>query len=411
MTVQTVFIIIILLIVVEFVLERLLSVLNMRASTQPIPEMLDGVYDDEKYRKQQNYFRENTRFEIISSTISFLISLSVILLGGFGWFDTLVRSWSDNSILDALIFFGLLFVANDLLAIPFEYYHTFVIETRFGFNKTTLKTFWIDKLKAFLLSLLLGCVILSLVVWIYQVSPNCFWLLAWSVVTLFGLIMGLFYSELIVPFFNRQTLLEAGELRDAIEKFSKKADFNLKNIYVIDSSKRSTKANAYFTGFGKKKRIVLYDTLMNELTKDEIVAVLAHEAGHNKRKHTLTNALLMLPYNLLVFYLLGQFLKSDVLAQALGGESASFQLNLLAFGFLYSPVSTLLNVLMNALSRKFEYQADNFVKANGLANELISALKKISSQALSNLTPHPLAVYFSYSHPTLLQRVRNLTND
>jgi STE24 endopeptidase len=218
----------------------------------------------------------------------------------------------------------------------------------------------------------------------------------------------MFYSELIVPLFNKQTPLEPGDLRDAIEKFSDKAGFSLKNIFVIDGSKRSTKSNAYFTGLGKKKRIVLYDTLINELTTDEIVAVLAHEIGHNKYKHTLKSMAVSLPYNLLIFYLLGVFLKSDVLAQALGGTQANFHLNILAFGILYSPISMALGLLMNVLSRKYEYQADSYVKTNGFGNELISSLKKISSQALSNLTPHPAYVFVNYSHPTLLQRVEKL---
>lgn len=407
--VKTVFIVIIIILIVDFILDRILASLNIRSSKLPIPDLLSGIYDEEKYKKQQSYFGINSRFGMLTSTFSFLIIILMCGFGGFGWLDSVVDEWSNSSILVSLAFFGILYLASDILAIPFEVYATFVIEEQFEFNKTTPKTFVLDKLKEYALTLIIGGGILALVMWIYQMNPNYFWLIAWACVSAFGLFMSMFYSELIVPLFNKQTPLVPGELRDAIEKFSSKADFSLKNIYVIDGSKRSTKSNAYFTGLGKKKRIVLYDTLIDELEVNEIVAVLAHEIGHSKYKHTLKNMALSLPYNLLIFYLLGIFLKSDVLAQALGGTEANFHLNLLAFGILYSPISTALGLLMNVLSRKFEYQADSYVKANGLAGELISSLKKISSQALSNLTPHPAVVFISYSHPTLLQRVERLS--
>ena len=405
---KTVFIIIIIILIVDFIFERFLAYLNIRSSKQPIPELLSGIYDEAKYKKQQMYLNVNSRFGMITTTFSFLIIMLMFGFGGFGWLDSVVNEWFASPILVSLVFFAILFIANDILSTPFEIYDTFVIEERFGFNKTTLKTFVFDKLKGYLLTLIIGGGILALIMWIYHLNPKYFWLIAWACVSAFGLFMGMFYSELIVPLFNKQTPLEPGELRDAIEKFSTKADFSLKNIYVIDGSKRSTKSNAYFTGLGKKKRIVLYDTLMDELTTDEIVAVLAHEIGHNKYKHMLKNMVIALPYNLLIFFLLGIFIKSDVLAQALGGTQANFHLNLLAFGILYSPISMILGLLMNILSRKFEYQADNFVKTSGLAKDLISSLKKITSQALSNLTPHPTYVFVNYSHPTLLQRVKNL---
>lgn len=405
---KTVFILIIVILIVDFVLGRILSFLNSRASKQPIPTLLAGIYDEDKYKKQQSYFQVNSRFGIITGTFSFLIIILMYGFGGFGWLDGVVGSWNTSPIIISLIFFGILFIANDILSLPFELYDTFVIEERFGFNKTTPKTFVLDKLKGYVLTAVIGGGILALIMWIYQLNPEFFWLIAWACVSAFGIFMSMFYSELIVPLFNKQTPLEPGELRDAIENFSSTADFSLKNIYVIDGSKRSTKSNAYFTGLGKKKRIVLYDTLIDELKTEEIVAVLAHEIGHNKFKHTLKNLAFSLPYNLLIFYLLGIFLKSDVLAQALGGTDANFHLNMLAFGILYSPISIALGLLMNIVSRKFEYQADNYVKVNGLGGELISSLKKISSQALSNLTPHPVFVFVNYSHPTLLQRVERL---
>ena len=410
MSPQTVFIIILVILTADFVSERILSALNVKSSIKPIPDLLSGIYDQDKYQKQQSYFRANTRFGLLTSTVSFLVIILMIVFGGFGWLDGIVQRWTANPILVSLIFFGILFLANDIFSTPFEIYDIFVIEERFGFNKTTPKTFILDKLKGYALTAVLGGGIIALVMWFYQLNPQYFWLIAWACVTSVSLFISLFYSELIVPLFNKQTPLEAGELRDAIEKFSKKAGFELKNIFVIDGSKRSTKANAYFTGFWKKKRIVLYDTLINDLDTAEIVAVLAHEAGHSKYKHTLRNILINLPYTLLVFFLLGLILRSDVLAQALGGKEASFHLNILAFGVLYSPVSMMLGLAMNVLSRKHEYQADGYVKENKMGEQLISALKKISSKSLSNLTPHPAYVFVSYSHPTLLQRVEKLTN-
>ena len=410
MSPQTVFFIILVILTADFVLERILSALNVKSSKKPIPDLLSGIYDQDKYQKQQSYFRANTRFGLLTSTVSFLVIILMIVFGGFGWLDGIVQRWTANPILVSLIFFGILFLANDIISTPFEIYDIFVIEERFGFNKTTPKTFILDKLKGYALTAVLGGGIIALVMWFYQLNPQYFWLIAWACVTSVSLFISLFYSELIVPLFNKQTPLEAGELRDAIEKFSKKAGFELKNIFVIDGSKRSTKANAYFTGFWKKKRIVLYDTLINDLDTAEIVAVLAHEAGHSKYKHTLRNILINLPYTLLMFFLLGLILRSDVLAQALGGKEASFHLNILAFGVLYSPVSMMLGLAMNVLSRKHEYQADGYVKENKMGEQLISALKKISSKSLSNLTPHPAYVFVNYSHPTLLQRVEKLTH-
>ena len=410
MSPQTVFFIILVILTADFVSERILSALNVKSSIKPIPDLLSGIYDQDKYQKQQSYFRANTRFGLLTSTVSFLVIFLMIVFGGFGWLDGIVQRWTANPILVSLIFFGILFLANDIISTPFEIYDTFVIEERFGFNKTTPKTFIFDKLKGYVLAAILGGGILALIMWLYRLNPQYFWLIAWACVTAVSLFFSLFYSELIVPLFNKQTPLEAGELRDAIEKFSKKAGFELKNIFVIDGSKRSTKANAYFTGFWKKKRIVLYDTLINDLDTAEIVAVLAHEAGHSKYKHTLRNILINLPYTLLMFFLLGLILRSDVLAQALGGKEASFHLNILAFGVLYSPVSMMLGLAMNVLSRKHEYQADGYVKENKMGEQLISALKKISSKSLSNLTPHPAYVFVNYSHPTLLQRVEKLTN-
>ncbi|OIP82861.1 MAG: peptidase M48 [Porphyromonadaceae bacterium CG2_30_38_12] len=405
-----IFVAIITILVLDFGFERLLAFLNIQHSKLQLPTILHDIYDAEKYAKQQNYFRANSQFGMISSSFSFLLSLSMVLSGGFGWLDTQLQGFVTNETLRSLSFFGLLFIANDLLTMPFDLYDTFVIEERFGFNKVTPSIYLADKLKSYALTVVIGGGLLFAIISIFNSFSTYFWLLAWLVVTAFGLFMSLFYSNLIVPLFNKQTPLPEGELRNEIEKFAQKVSFNLTNIFVIDGSKRSTKANAYFTGLGPKKRIVLYDTLMNTMSTDEIVAVLAHEVGHYKHKHTLKTILITLPSTLLMFYLLGLILNSDALAQALGGTAASFHLNILAFGIIYAPISMLLGLFGNMLSRKYEYQADAFAAKAGLGLQLVSGLKKLSATSLSNLMPHPLTVFFHYSHPTLYQRIRNITS-
>lgn len=405
---QILFYAIIIILIADFVFERYLSFLNIRYSKKELPPLLQDIYDPDKYARQQDYFRTNARFGMLTSSFSFLLTLLMYSLGGFGWLDNFINIYIYNEILASIVFFGVIYFVSDLLLIPFEWYDTFVIEQRFGFNKVTPRLFILDKLKGYGMTIVIGGGLLFLIIWIYTLTPRYFWLLAFGVVTLFSLFMSMFYSEIIVPLFNKQTPLEEGELRDEIESFSEKSGFKLDNIYVIDGSKRTTKANAYFTGLGAKKRIVLYDTLMDKMTTQEIVAVLAHEIGHYKHKHTLINYLISLPYNLLLFFIFGWVLQSDALAQALGGTHASFHLNAVAFAILYSPVSFVLDIGMNMLSRKFEYQADDFAASYGYGDLLITALKKLSATSLSNLTPHPLYVFFHYSHPTLYQRIVNI---
>ena len=297
---------------------------------------------------------------------------------------------------------------NQILDIPVSYYSQFTIEERFGFNKSTKKLFWIDQVKGLMLAVIMVVLILSIVTWIYAVAPEWFWILAWGVLTVFQVCIMTFYSNIIVPLFNKQTPLEEGELRSKIEAFAGKVDFKLDNIYVMDSSKRSTHANAYFTGLGSHKRIVLYDTLISQLTPDEIVAVLAHEIGHYKKKHTLRQLFVSMASNLLMFYILGIAISSPELSEAMGGTVPAFHLGLVAMGILYTPISTAIGIFTNILSRRFEYQADDFAKRNGMATELISALKKLSSESLSNLQPHKALVFVHFSHPTLLQRIVKL---
>jgi STE24 endopeptidase len=405
---QTLFYIIICLVVADFIFERFLEYLNSTQWSDRLPEEVKGIYDEDKYQKQQAYEKVNFRFSMISSSFSFVLLLLMFLFTGFAWVNSLALSVSANSIITALVFFGILLFASDVITTPFSVYDTFVIEEKFGFNKTTPKTFVLDKLKGWLLGAIIGGGLLALIIYIYQLTTSDFWMYAWLVITVFSIFMVLFYSNLIVPLFNKQTPLPDGELKSAIEKFSAKVGFKLDNIYVIDGSKRSTKANAYFTGLGAKKRIVLYDTLVNDLTINELVAVLAHEIGHYKKHHVIWSLLLGILQTGIILFIFSLFVGSPELSAALGVKQPSFHIGLIAFGVLYSPISMVTGLAMNIFSRKNEYQADAFAAKHFDTNELASALKKLSVKNLSNLRPHPVYVFFHYSHPTLLQRLNAL---
>lgn len=398
--------IILLIVVLNFVWTQYLAYRNRKRMSPEIPSQLEGIYDDEEYAKQQAYQKENSRFGLYGSLFSFSVLLLVLVFGLFGWLDEFLRQFISNEILLTLSFFGVIYLINEILSLPFDYYNTFVIEERFGFNKSTKTIFWLDQLKGLLLAVVLGGTILALITWLYTAIGELAWLYAWGAITVVSLFMTLFYSNIIVPLFNKQTPLGEGELRDAIEAFAQKAGFAINNIYVMDASKRSTKANAYFTGFGAKKRIVLFDTLINDLDKDEIVAVLAHEIGHYKKKHTLQGMFISICYTGIMLFLLSLLLDNKDIAIALGGQSASFHLGLIAFSIFFTPVSFVINVLSSIHSRKNEYQADGYAAGFGLADSLISGLKKLSVKSLSNLNPDSLYVFFNYSHPTLLQRIK-----
>jgi len=408
MTAQTLFYILIGIILVDFVIDKVLDALNAKQFKDAIPKELEDVYDAEAYKKSQAYKTTNYRFGIWSSLFSLVLTVGFLMLDGFEYVDNLARQYSNHPIIIALIFFGVIIIASDILSTPFAYYKTFVIEERFGFNKTTRKTFILDKLKGLLMMTILGGGILALIIWFYQQTGKDFWLYAWGIITLFTVFMNMFYSRLIVPLFNKQTPLNDGELRTKISDYAKSVGFSLNKIFVIDGSKRSTKANAYFSGFGNEKRVTLFDTLINDLEDEEIVAVLAHEVGHYKRRHIIFNLFASVALTGLTLYILSIFINNPLLSQAIGVETPSFHVGLIAFGLLYSPISELTGLLMNYISRKFEYQADNYAKTTYKAEPLISSLKKLSKNSLSNLTPHPLYVFVHYSHPTLLQRIRNM---
>lgn len=403
--------IIVAIVVGEYLVSEWLSYRNLKAASSKIPTQLAGLYDEEKYAKQQKYFRTNNRFSLITSTFSTLVMLAMLKLQAFGTIYEYCTTISQNVIVQTLIFMAIIFMAYDILTLPFQIYDTFVIEERFGFNKTTPKTFILDKLKGLLLAAILGGGLISLIVWLYTILGTNFWWAAFLVSLTVSLLTTMLYSQVIVPLFNKQTPLPEGELRDEIEKFAQKADFELTNIYVIDGSKRSTKANAYFSGIGKKRRIVLYDTLIEELSVQEVVAVLAHEIGHYKKRHTLKNFIAAAIAMLIQFYVLSLALSSTTMAEAMGLTTPAFAVSLIAFAILYTPIDMVTGIIMNAISRKAEYEADNFASSNGFGEELISALKKLSVKSLSNLTPDNIYVKVHYSHPTLLQRVLSIKSE
>ncbi len=408
MTSQTLFYIIIGILVINFVIDKILDQLNARRFQDSVPPELEDVYDDSEYTKSQLYKREKYRFGGIIGTISIVATLLFFFFDGFAFVDGIARSFSENNIIIAIIFFGIILLASDLLGTPFSFYSTFVIEEKYGFNKTTRKTFVFDKIKGWMIGAIVGGGLLAVIIWFYESTGEYFWLYAWGIVTVFSVFMNLFYARLIVPLFNKQTPLEEGSLRNQIEKYANNVGFKLKNIFVIDGSKRSTKANAYFSGFGREKRITLYDTLINDLEEDEIVAVLAHEVGHYKRKHIIYNMVATVITTGFTLWLLSLFVGNAMLSEALGVSQASFHIGLIAFGVLYTPISELTGLFMNYISRKFEFQADDYAKTTYAASPLLSALKKLSKNSLSNLTPHPAYVFMHYSHPTLLKRFQNL---
>jgi STE24 endopeptidase len=405
---EILFYIIITIISINFLKDKILDALNAKHFNDDIPSELSDVFDEDAYKKSQDYKAANYKFGIWSSLFSLLLTLGFLFFDGFEYVDTIARIYSENPIIIALLFSGIIMMASDIISTPFSYYKTFVIEERFGFNKSTKKLFIIDKIKGLVMMAIIGGGLLALIVWFYQATGTCFWLYAWGLITVFTVFMNMFYARLIVPLFNKQKPLEDGELRNKISDYAISVGFSLKKIFVIDGSKRSTKANAYFSGFGSEKRVTLFDTLINDLDEEEIVSVLAHEVGHYKRKHIIFNLFASILLTGLTLYILSVFISNPLLSNAIGVEIPSFHAGLIAFGLLYSPISEAIGLIMNYFSRKFEYQADDYAKNTYKVEPLITSLKKLSKNSLSNLTPHKAYVFMHYSHPTLLQRIQNL---
>tara|TARA_R110002167_G_scaffold58047_12_gene164809 strand:+ start:1015 stop:2178 length:1164 start_codon:yes stop_codon:yes gene_type:complete len=385
-----------------------LEFLNAKRYNNPVPKELEDVFDALEYQKSKDYKKTNYRFGLVTSTFSLLLTLGFLVFGGFEWLDQLIRGITETPMYMALLFFGLVAIGNDIITLPFSYYSNFVIEKKFGFNKMSRKLFFLDKLKGWVMLTVIGGGILAVVFWFYQWAGAQFWIYAWVLVAVFSLFMNLFYSRLVVPLFNKQTPLGEGSLKNKIETYAHKVGFDLKNIFVIDGSKRSTKANAYFSGFGKEKRVTLYDTLIQDLEEEEIVAVLAHEVGHYKQKHIIFNLTASILLTGLTLFILSLFINNPNVSLAIGVTRPSFHAALIGFGILYSPISEITGLIMHHFSRKFEYQADDYAKNTYAALPLISSLKKLSKNNLSNLTPHPAYVFMHYSHPPLIDRIQNL---
>ncbi|MBZ9651214.1 M48 family metallopeptidase [Psychroflexus montanilacus] len=411
MTSEFIFYLIVGLIIFNFFLESILDYLNYTQFDAQLPSGLQNIYDQEEYQKSQSYKKDKFKFGVFQSLFSLVLILVFLAVDGFQIVNSIAESFSDNSIVVSLIFFGILFLGSEILGLPFSYYFTFSIEERYGFNTSTVALFWKDKFKSMLLSIFLGGVILGLILVFYNYVGIDFWWYTWILVATVSVLLNMFYAKLFVPLFNKQTPLEEGELRSKIETYASRMNFNLKNIFVIDGSKRSKKANAYFSGFGSEKRITLFDTLIEDLDDEEIVAVLAHEVGHYKKNHIIINLVVSILTVGFTLWVLSLFVSEPVLAQALGVEEPSFHIGLVAFSFLYAPISLLTGILTNILSRKFEFQADNFAKATYKGEHLVSALKKLTKKSLSNLTPHSAYVFFHFSHPPLSERLKNLENN
>ena len=398
----------IVLVIFNFLFTTVLEYLNDKNWKDNIPDEFKDFYDAESYIKAKNYKISRGKLSTVSSSLSFVFTLAMLYFFGFGLLSDLANSFSDSVILQSSAFFMILYLFNFVIGIPFSYYSTFEIEEKYGFNKTDIKTFILDKLKGLIITSVFILGLTSLAVLIIDFFSTGFWLWLWLGLSILMILLNMFYADLIVPIFNKLTPLENGELRDKIEAYSKKVGYSLKNIFVIDGSKRSSKANAFFSGLGPRKTIALYDTLIQKHSDEELISVLAHEVGHFKKKHIFISMILTIFQLGIMCYLFELCMSFDLVANALGSSTMNFHIGIIAFSFLYSPVGLIIGVLMNILSRKNEFEADNYAKETYDGNSLSLALKKLSVDSLSNLYPHPLYVFIHYSHPPLIQRLSKL---
>ena len=397
--------IVIALLIADWFRHVVTETLNLRAATPEAPTDLADIYDPDRYAKSQRYLRDNTRFDLLQSTFMLSVLLAFILAGGFAWLHRAAQQASDHMILQGLVFTGLLILLSKVIGTPFSLYDTFVIEEQYGFNRTTAKTYVLDLLKGLLLTALLGGSILALVLWIFDTVPYA-WFWAWAALAVIQLILMYIAPVVILPLFNKFTPLEQGELREAIEAYAHEQHYNISGIFKIDGSRRSSKSNAYFTGFGKTKRIALFDTLIEQHTTEELVAILAHEAGHCRLGHVKKSIAMSLVTSLMMFALLALAIEQEGLYAAFGLDDTPLYAGLVFFGFLYTPISIALGILGNSISRKHEYEADRFAaQTTGSSDHLIAALKKLTAHNMGNLTPHPFKVFVEYSHPPLRERI------
>ncbi len=405
-----IFLILILIIIVgNYILGIVVETLNVRHLSTELPDEFVGYYDAQRYKQSQEYLKETTRFGIMVDSISTSLTIIFILVGGFNIVDIFARNLSQNMILTGLIFAATLMFLSQLLSIPFSIYNTFVIEEKYGFNRTTPKTYILDILKGWFLTLLLGGILFSIVLWFFAKAGPLAWVYCWSAVVIFQILITFFAPIIILPLFNKFQPLGAGELKTAIEEYAKSQNFKLKGIFKMDASRRSTKSNAFFTGFGKYRRIVLFDTLIEKHSVEELLSILAHEMGHYKKKHILKSILLSIATTGIMFYILSLFINNEHLFAAFQMKNISIYASLFFFAFLYSPLSMIISIGSKILSRKYEFEADAYAARTYKKPEaMISALKKLTVDNLSNLTPHPLKVFISYSHPPVLERIRTL---
>ena len=405
---MNVFLIIILFILIgDYALGLVVDTLNVKHLKTDLPGAFSGYYDGEKYSKSQQYLKENTRFELITGSISTPAVIAFILLGGFNWVDQWSRSFHWGPIVTGLIFAAILLFGAQILSLPFSIYSTFVIEGKYGFNKTTPGTFVLDILKGWLLAIIIGAPVFSAILWFFEQTGPMAWAYCWGALTVIQLFLMFIAPVVIMPIFNKFVPLKEGELKAAIEDYARKQGFKMKGVFSMDGSKRSTKANAFFTGFGRFRRIVLFDTLISKHTTEELVSILAHEMGHYKKKHILKSIIISILSTGLMFYILSIFMNNPALFAAFQMEHISIYASLFFFGFLYAPIEMILSIFGNMLSRHHEYEADAWaVRTYQRPQSMIAALKKLSVDNLSNLTPHPLKVFLSYSHPPVLERIR-----
>lgn len=397
--------------VFETALSVTADVLNLKSANRRPPAMLTDLYTQNTFRKTYLYLRSNTRFGWISSAFDLMIFLVFWFSGGFPALENVISGLQTGPVVAGLLFFAVLGVAKSFLSLPFSLYHTFVIEEKFGFNRTTLKTFIFDGLKGLALSVVIGLPAASAVLWFFHFAGPGAWLMVFAALTAFSLLVQYIAPTWIMPLFNRFDPLPEGELRTAIFELAGKAGFPLKQLFVMDGSKRSAHSNAFFTGFGKNKRIVLYDTLLKEHTTAELVAILAHEIGHYKKRHILKGTLISTLHTFALCYLLSVFLTWQPLYDAFYLPAPSVHIGFILFGILLSPIELLLTPAMNALSRRHEFEADLYARTlTGSAGPLVEALKKLSASNLSNLNPHKLYVWLHYSHPPLKSRISALLN-
>jgi len=397
-------------ILIDFLVGSVLEYLNEKSKNVPMSPVATEIFSADEYAKSLEYGTAKYKVERLTSTLNTVVMLSAIILGWFAWLDQVIRERISNDLLVTVAFFGVLILGVMIANLPVSYYSTFVIEEKFGFNKTTKKLFVADSIKQMLLSIALGLPVIYLIAWIYQSLESKFWLVGWLAVTAISLFMFIFGTRIFLPMFNKLKPLREGELRSEVEAYCQSQGFPLSKLWEMDASKRSTKLNAFFSGMGKVKIIGLYDTLIEKLTTKETVAVLAHEVGHYKRKHVFTMFAFSNVQTLVIFVLLGSLLGNPNLSKALGSDAPSFHLSMIAFFLLFTPVSTVLGLINNSFSRYNEYQADQYSIDTypGARDHMYSALKKLSVESLKNLNPHPWYVAVHYTHPPILDRLANL---